>query len=92
VKKLTSSSFSIIYIVFFIAIFYFLLIRPQQKQKKQRAEMISKLSVHDHVVTNGGILGVITKMDENTITVKVANNVEIEFLKGAISGLKPDNV
>lgn len=89
---MTSSSFSIIYIVFFIAIFYFLLIRPQQKQKKQRAEMISKLSVHDHVVTNGGILGVITKMTENTITLKVANNVEIEFLKGAISGLKPENM
>ena len=54
--------------------------------------MMSKLSVHDHVITNGGILGVITKINDNTVTVKVANNVEMEFLKGSISGLKPENM
>ena len=78
----------VMYILVFIAIFYFLLIRPQQKQRKQRNEMMSSLNVGDKIYTAGGIFGTITAMKEDIVTIKIAEKVEIQILRNSIGGLQ----
>jgi len=72
------------------AIFYFLVIRPQQKKQRQaqqeRDEMLNSLKVGDKVVTTGGIYGTIAAARENTVTLRIAEKVSIEILRSAISG------
>ena len=65
-------------------IFYFLLIRPQQKKEKQRQAMINSLKVGDKILTISGIYGVVTSIKDDIITVKVASNTNIEFSKSAV--------
>lgn len=78
----------LIYIVLMVAIFYFLLIRPQQKQKKQRNSMMDSLNVGDEIYTAGGILGTITRIKDQTIWLRISDRCEIELLKTSIGGLK----
>lgn len=73
----------------FIGIFYFLLIRPQQKQAKKKKELMESLEIKDQVVTIGGIYGTIMKVKDKTVILKIADKVEIEVLKSAV-GLKQD--
>jgi len=75
-----------IFLIF--AIFYFLLIRPQQKQQKKHREMISRLSKNDEVVTNGGIHGTVVNLDEETVTLRVDDNTRIKFQRNTISFVK----
>ena len=75
-------------ILLIFGIFYFLLIRPQQKQQKAQKQMLSKLSKNDEVVTNGGIHGTIVNLDEKTITLRVDDNTRIKFQKNVISYVK----
>ena len=75
--------------VVFIAIFYFLLIRPQQKKTKDHQAMVAKLSVGDEVVTNGGMLGKITEVGESFVTLEVADGVRIKVQKFQVSALMP---
>ncbi len=70
-------------------IFYFLLIRPQQKKAKEHRAMVADLSKGDEVVTNGGVLGKITDSDENFLTVEVAQGVEVRVQRLAISQMMP---
>ena len=70
-----------------IAIFYFLILRPQKKKQKDTQNMLSALKKGDRVVTIGGIHGVIQSLKENTIIVKVDENVKLEFNRGAISSV-----
>jgi len=65
-------------------IFYFLLIRPQQKNEKKRQAMISSLKNGDRVLTASGIYGVVTAIKDDIITLKVSSNTNIEFSKSAI--------
>ena len=81
-------AFSIGWLVLMVAIFYFLLIRPQQKQKKQRNAMMDSLNVGDDIYTAGGILGTITRIKEQTIWLRISDKCEIELLKSSIGGLK----
>ena len=74
------------YILFFVLIFYFLLIRPQQKQKKQKEQMLSQLNVGDRILTIGGMIATISKIKDDTVKVRLADNVEVEMLKSAIAG------
>lgn len=67
------------------AIFYFLLIRPQQKQKRDRATMLGSLKKGDRVVTSGGLYGTITGLDEHKVTLRVADQVRLEFDRGAVA-------
>ncbi|ATW28322.1 preprotein translocase subunit YajC [Candidatus Formimonas warabiya] len=76
---------TIVYFIFIFGIFYFVLIRPQQKRQKQHKDMVSSLKVNDDVVTAGGILGTITRIKDRSVWVKVADKVEIEVLKSSIS-------
>jgi len=68
-----------------IAIFYFLILRPQNKKQKETQKMISALKKGDRVVTIGGIHGVIQSVKDNTVIVKVDENVKLELNRGAIS-------
>ena len=70
-------------------VFYFLLIRPQQKKAKEAKAMLDALQKGDEVVTAGGILGRISKIGDQYVTVEVANNTEVTVQRGAISQLLP---
>jgi preprotein translocase subunit YajC len=66
------------------AIFYFLLIRPQQKQKKERERMLALIKKGDRVVTSSGMHGTIVGLNEHTVILKVADQVKLEFDRSAI--------
>ena len=69
-----------------MAIFYFLLIRPQQKRQRELQAMISALKTGDKVVTTGGIHGIVSNVkDGATLSLKIADNVKIEVDKSAIA-------
>jgi preprotein translocase subunit YajC len=68
-----------------LPIFYFMLIRPQQKKQKQFQLMMTQLKKNDKVVTAGGIHGLIVNVKEQTLTVKIADNVKIEIDKSSVS-------
>ncbi len=70
--------------VLMIVVFYFLLIRPQQKKAKEQAKLVAALETGDRVVTNAGIHGVITNLKDRSVLVRVADNVKIEFDRGSI--------
>lgn len=76
-------------IVFILVVFYFILIRPQQKRQKEHRNLINALDVGDEVSTNAGILGKVKKVDENYVVLKVADNVELKFQKTAIYAVLP---
>ena len=70
-----------------IAIFYFLILRPQSKKQKETQRMLSALRKGDRVITVGGIHGIIQSIKENTVIVKVDENTKLEFNRAAISGV-----
>lgn len=70
-------------------VFYFLLIRPQQKRQKEHKNMVSGLAKGDEVVTMGGILGKITEVDENFLTVEIAKGTEIKVQRVSVQAMMP---
>ncbi|MEN6499391.1 MAG: preprotein translocase subunit YajC [Rectinema sp.] len=70
-------------------IFYFLIIRPQNKKQKQMQQMIAGVKKGDKIVTIGGIHGVVTSVKESTVLVKVDDGTRIEFSKSAIASVSP---
>lgn len=80
---------SIFLLVGFFAIFYFLFIRPQNKRAREQRQMLANLKVDDAVVTTGGIVGIIHKIEDNFITLKIAKDVEIKIQKNAIASALP---
>lgn len=79
---------SLMPIIFIFVIFYFLLIRPQQKKQKEHERVVSELKKNDEVVTNGGIHGTVVNVKESTLTLKIDDNVKIEINKSAVAYLK----
>jgi preprotein translocase subunit YajC len=79
-------------IILIFVIFYLLLIRPQQKKQKEHQKLLGALKKGDKVVTNSGLFGVISSLNDekNIVVLKVADNVKMEFLKSSIAG-KVDN-
>ena len=80
---------SILLIVAMFAVLYFLMIRPQMKRAKEHKAMIDGLQKGDEVVTAGGMLGRISRLDDQYITVALAENVEIQMQRGAIQVVLP---
>lgn len=76
-------------LIILVVVFYFLLIRPQSKRAKEHRNMVANLSKGDEVVTNGGLLGRIAELDENFITLEVADNVQVRVQRNAIGSLMP---
>ena len=74
-----SAFFQFIPLILILVVFWFLIIRPQQKKQKEHTRMVSNLKKGDKVVTNGGMFGVITKVGEDRITLEVASKVNIQI-------------
>ncbi len=72
-----------------IAVFYFLMIRPQQKQAKKHREFLSALKKGDDVVTNAGIFGKIDAIEDSQVRLEIARDVKIRVLKSQIAGTQP---
>ena len=86
------SSSMMVQLAFFaaiFAIFYFLLIRPQQKQKRERATMLAAVKPGDRVVMSSGLHGTVVKLSEHGVTLKVADQVRLEFYRSAIGRIVP---
>ncbi len=71
-------------------VFYFLLIRPQQMQRRKTKDLLANLKTGDRVVTSGGIYGTIAGFRDSVVQLQVANQVKIDVARSAISGLQPD--
>ena len=75
-------------LILIFAVFYFLLIRPQQRKVKQHKEMLSNLKRGDKIITSGGIIGIINKVSDNReLLVEVSENVEIKIAPGMVADL-----
>jgi preprotein translocase subunit YajC len=78
------------YFVPIILIFYLLLIRPQQQQAKKTKQMLAAIKRGDRVVTSGGVLGTVVGLEDQKVTLHVADKVEMEFIKSAIVNVIPE--
>jgi preprotein translocase subunit YajC len=72
-----------------LVVFYFLLIRPQNKRAKEQREMLSKIAQGDEIATTGGILGKVTTVGDQFLTVEIANGVNIKLQKHQVGQLMP---
>ncbi|MRR06184.1 MAG: preprotein translocase subunit YajC [Deltaproteobacteria bacterium] len=81
----SSSFMSFIPLIFMFAIFYFLLIRPQQKKAKEHKALLETLKKGDQIVTAGGIHGKVTAIDDGVVVIEIATGVNIRINKGYIA-------
>lgn len=83
---------TLVQLALILLIFYFLLIRPQQKRVKEHADMVNSLKVGDNVVTNSGIYGVISKIEDDKVALEIAPGVVIKIEQMAVSSVveKPE--
>lgn len=79
---------SLLPLILIFVVFYFLLIRPQQKKAKEHKLMLDNLKRGDKIVTAGGIYGVIENADTKTLTVKIAENVKIKIGRHSIAAVR----
>jgi preprotein translocase subunit YajC len=82
-------TFSLIMIVAIFVLFYFMLIRPQNKRAKEHRDLISRLKKGDEIVTTGGILAKVVSLDEQFIKVSPAEGIEFSLQKGAVTAVLP---
>ena len=80
-----SSGLMIGYFILMIGVFYFLLIRPQQRREKERRAMIAAVKSGDRVVFAVGLIGNVTNVKDNILTIKIADNVKIDATRFSIS-------
>lgn len=80
----------IIYVVAFIAIFYFMAIRPQQRQRKAHAALLSSLKKGDQIVTAAGMYGTVKRVEENIVVVEIAKGVTIKIARNAVTQIIRD--
>ena len=74
-------------IALIFVIFYFLLIRPQQKKQKQHQNMLGTLKKGDRVVTSGGVYGTVVGVKDNIVVLRIAEDVKVEFVKSAVTSI-----
>ena len=77
-------------IIILFVIFYFLLIRPQQKKAKEHREMISNLKKGVRIITSGGIYGTIISIDDSTIGLEIAEKIKIKITRGNVAAVVSD--
>lgn len=77
-------------IILMMAIFYVLLIRPQQKRQREHKEMLDKLQRGDEIITSGGLLGRISGLSDKIVTLEVAEKIRIRVLRSHILGRQSD--
>jgi preprotein translocase subunit YajC len=76
-------------LVLIFIIFYVLMIRPQQKRMKQHQDMLGAVKPRDIAVTNGGLIGKVTKVDDNEIELEIAQGVRVRVVKTMLSDIRP---
>ena len=76
-------------LVALVVLFYFLMIRPQQRRMKQHQAMIAAVKVRDTIVTTGGLIGKVTKVDEHEIELEIAANTRVRVVKSMLSEVRP---
>ena len=76
-------------IILMFAVLYFLMVRPQMKKAKEHKALLEALAKGDEVVTQGGLAGRITKVGDDFVSIAIADNVDIQMQKGAISLVLP---
>lgn len=86
-SKSAMSAGSFIPLILIFVVFYFLIIRPQNKKIKEHQEFVNNLKIGTKVVTNGGVIGVIRDIDKKTnqVEVEIANNVSVKILRNYVS-------
>ncbi|MEM6987367.1 MAG: preprotein translocase subunit YajC [Pseudomonadota bacterium] len=84
-----SGLISLAFPILILVVFYFLLIRPQQKRVKEHKEMVEGIKKGDEVVTAGGLGGTVTQVGDAFVTVKVAENTEVLVQKQSVASLLP---
>ncbi len=75
--------------IFMVVIFYFLLIRPQQKKAKEHKALLDNLKVDDVVITSGGIIGKIVNIDDQIVNLEIADRVRIKIARPYVAGFAP---
>jgi preprotein translocase subunit YajC len=87
-----SQIWSFLPIILIFVIFYFLLIRPQQKQRKEHQNLLGNLRVGDQIITGGGIYGKITGIRDNVITIEISDKVRVKVSRSSIAGVVKQDV
>ena len=85
----SDGTFSLIMIAAIFVLFYFMLIRPQNKKAKEHRELINRLKKGDEIITSGGILAKVVSLDEQYIKISPAEGIEMNLQKGAVSTVLP---
>ena len=83
-----SSYMSIVFLVAIVAIFYFLMIRPQQKRAKEHKGFLDNLKKGDKIITSGGLYGTITGITDDAVTIEIAEKVRVKIDKGTVAQLQ----
>jgi preprotein translocase subunit YajC len=83
--KVASPLASFVPLIVLMVIFWFLLIRPQQKKQKLHQQMLTKIKSGDRVVTSSGIIGTVVTVKDKSITVRTAGDTKLELTKGAVA-------
>ena len=84
-----SSLMSMLPLVLMFVVLYFVMIRPQMKKQKEHRTMVEALAKGDEVVTAGGLLGKVSKLGDNFISVEIANGVEVQLQRSAVAQVLP---
>ena len=84
-----SGFLSLLPLVIIFVLFYFLLIRPQQKRAKQHKEMVASVKKGDDVATNGGLVGRVVDLDDNFVTLEIAKGVNVKVQRPSIGQMIP---
>jgi preprotein translocase subunit YajC len=79
---------SMLPIILMFVLLYFLLLRPQMKRAKEQKQMIASLQKGDEVVTSGGALGKVTKVDDQELQVEIADGVRVKVVRGTVSEVR----
>ncbi len=73
------------WVVIMVALFYFMMIRPQQRKEKERKALISNVKSGDRVIFGGGMVGVVANVKEKIFVIKIADNTKVEVIRGAVT-------
>lgn len=78
-----------VFLIGLFLVFYFLLIRPQRKRQKEHLELVAGLAKGDEVLTSAGLLGRVTRIDDDYAVLRVSENVELKFQKSSVQAILP---
>ena len=73
------------WLVIMVGLFYFMMIRPQQRKEKARKQLISNIKSGDRVIFGGGLVGIVANVKERLFVIKIADNMKVEVIKGAVT-------